>query len=78
MIIIKRTAQHITVFQDGIEQGTSCSVRGGRILINPSIKDEYIDCEGFTRMAIKNNPLQALMTYFSNLDLSQEVKLINF
>jgi hypothetical protein len=78
MIVIKRKAQHITVFENGIEQGTSCSVRGGRILINPSIKDEYIDCEGFTRMAIKKNPLQALMSYFNNLDLSQEIKLINF
>jgi hypothetical protein len=77
MIKIIRDGQYFEISENGKVIGDSISMNGSRVLLNFS-HGEYIDANNFTKAKIEKNPVQAIMTYFPNVDLDQEIKLINF
>lgn len=77
MITITRDNQYFEIAENGIEIGNSLSMNGTRVLLNKAA-DIYVDANDFTKAKIKKNPVQAIMTYFPNVDLEQEIKLVNF
>lgn len=79
MIEIKRVDSRLTLIKEnGVLVGESTSFNGGRVLLNKAVKDEYVDANSFTKSKIKKNPTQAIMDFFPNLSLSQEIVLVGF
>lgn len=77
MITITRDGQYFEIAENGKEIGNSISMNGTRVLFNVKA-DLYIDSNNFTKAKIKKNPVQAIMTYFPEVNLDQKIELVNF